>query len=452
MNPSSKSLLVRGKSVKMRFVAAVLSVFAVISTASAQDTSNQNTQQQGSGDADSQSAHPIPLINQPLVPDVAAPGGTEFTITLNGTGFARGATVEWNGFRRPTKFVSADRLTATIKAADIAIASTASVTVVNPGRGRRLASNVTYFPITNPTPSVSFSGSSLTAGGMPIQTAVGDFNGDGKLDIAIVNFNCTFNPSFQCNGPGSVSIFLGNGDGTFQPPSDFGVGAGPVSVVLGDFNGDGRVDLATANLAANTVSVLLGNGDGTFQPNVDYSTGTAPSFVALGDFNRDGKIDIAVANVGSNTISVLLGNGNGTFQGKVDYETAIGPQGVGVGDFNGDGKLDLAVNDLNCPNGPPGCDPGMVSILLGNGDGTFRTHVEYATGPTPDSIAVADFNGDGRLDLVTANGILARTTQFPFCWVMATARFNRTSITQQGRLPLSWLSVTSTGTARLIWL
>jgi hypothetical protein len=390
-------------------VELLLALAVVVQTGSAEQNERNEAKGPGTqlaaecaGDADAHAAHPVPLINQPLVPDVATPGGDAFTLTLDGTGFNTGATIRWNGRPRPTKFVSGDRLTATINAADIAIASTASVTVVNPGCGRT-ASNVTFFPVTNPTPSVFFAGSSLTAGTEPIQVAVGDFNGDGKLDMVIVNFNCTFSPIFQCNGPGSVSIFLGNGDGTFHARTDFGVGVGPVSVVVGDFNGDGKLDLATANLVGNTVSVLLGNGDGTFQPNVEYPTGTGPSFVAVGDFNRDGKIDVAVANVTSNTISILLGNGDGTFQTNVDYATGTGPQGVGIGDFNGDGKLDLAVNDLNCPNFPV-CGPGMVSILLGNGDGTFRTHVEYPTGPTPDSLAVGDFNGDGHLDLVTANG------------------------------------------------
>lgn len=355
------------------------------------------------GETDEHAAHPVPLINQPLVPDVAAPRGAEFTLTLNGAGFANGATVEWNGRPRPSTFVSGDRLTATIKASDIAAVSTASVTVVNPGPGAP-TSNVMFFPVTSPRPSVFFSGSSLTAGTSPIQVAVGDFNSDGKLDMVTVNFGCTLSPIFQCNGPGSVSIFLGNGDGTFQARTDFGAGVGPVSVVVGDFNGDGELDLAIANDFDNTVSVLLGNGNGTFRPHVDYATGTGPSFVALGDFNRDGKIDMAVANVASNTVSILLGNGDGTFRTNADYATGTGPQGVGVGDFNGDGKLDLAVNDNNCPNGPPACGSGMVSILLGNGDGTFQTHLEYPTGPTPDSVAVGDFNGDGHLDLVTANG------------------------------------------------
>ena len=139
------------------------------------------------------------------------------------------------------------------------------------------------------------------------------------------------------------------------------------------------------------------------QPANAYTAGASPTEVMTADFNRDGKLDLAVNNLGSYTVSILLGNGDGTFQSQVQYATASMPQGVAIGDYNGDGNIDLAVNDLNCVNFPA-CGPGMVSILLGSGDGTFQTHVEYPTGPSPDSVTVADFNGDGILDLVTASG------------------------------------------------
>jgi len=139
------------------------------------------------------------------------------------------------------------------------------------------------------------------------------------------------------------------------------------------------------------------------QPANAYTAGASPTEVMTANFNRDGKLDLAVNNLGSDTVSILLGNGDGTFQSQVQYATASMPQGVAIGDYNGDGNIDLAVNDLNCVNFPA-CGPGMVSILLGSGDGTFQTHVEYPTGPSPDSVTVADFNGDGILDLVTASG------------------------------------------------
>jgi hypothetical protein len=160
---------------------------------------------------------------------------------------------------------------------------------------------------------------------MPQGVAVGAYNGDGKLDFAVNDLNCV---NFRSCGPGMVSILLSNGDGTFQNHVEYPTGPTPDSVTVGDFNGDGPLDLVTASgtfLTNNTVSVLLGNGDGTFQPNVEYITGTAPSFAALGDFNGDGRVDMAVVNATSNTVSILLGNGDGAFQPRIDFPAPIGP-------------------------------------------------------------------------------------------------------------------------------
>ena len=134
----------------------------------------------------------------------------------------------------------------------------------------------------------------------------------------------------------------------FLEAPQFAVGTpeGPESVAVGDFNGDGKMDVAVTNSfnsSGNTVTILLGNGNGTFQSRVDYPTGTFPQAVAVGDFNGDKKQDLAIANNSGNTVSVLLGNGDGTFQAHVDYMTGAGPVGVAIGDFNKDGKQDLAV-------------------------------------------------------------------------------------------------------------
>ena len=213
--------------------------------------------------------------------------------------------------------------------------------------------------------------------------ATGDFNGDGKADLVTANY-----------GSNNVSVLLGNGDGTFQSAVNYAVSY-PYSVAVGDFNGDGKLDLVTANYyGSNTVSVLLGNGDGTFQSAVNYAVGSAPSSVAVGDFNGDGKLDLAVANYGGNNVSVLLGNGNGTFQSAVNYAVGTQPQRVVAGDVNGDGKLDLAVTNYGSNN---------VSVLLGNGNGTFGSAVNYAVGTNPQSVALGDINGDGKLDLAVAN-------------------------------------------------
>ena len=328
--------------------------------------------------------NPVPLVNQPLLPDATKPGGGALTLTVNGTGFVSSALVHWNGSALATTFVSSSQLKATILPSDVAKAGTASVTVVNPAPGGG-TSNVVFFEVTTATSSIALSAPrGFDAGSGPQSVAVGDFNGDGKPDLAVVN-------SYSNN----VSILLGNGDGTFQIHVDYPTGAQPGSVAIGDFNGDGKLDLAVVNSYSNNVSVLLGNGNGTFQPAVSYGTGsgTGPAFVAVGDFNHDGKLDLAVANSNSSNVSVLLGNGDGTFQTAVNYDVGGAPTSIAVGDFNHDGKLDLAVANSNST---------YVSVLLGNGDGTFQTAVNYDVGGAPTSIAVGDFNHDGKLDLAVA--------------------------------------------------
>jgi hypothetical protein len=326
----------------------------------------------------------VALINLPLSPDAVIPGGAAFTLKVNGTGFVSGAIVRWNGSNRVTTFVSESQVTAAVLASDAANFDTGSVTVVNPSPGGG-TSNAVSFETTRPTPSVSWSISSeLAAGSAPsASVAAADFTGNDKLDLAVVN-----------GGSNNISIFLGNGDGTFQTAVNYPAGTNPDSVAVGDFNGDGELDLAVANADSNNVSIFLGKGDGTFQTAVNYPAGTNPDSVAVGDFNGDGKLDLAVANAGSNNVSILLGRGDGTFQIAVDYGAASNPTSVAVGDFNGDGKLDLAVANQVSSN---------VSILLGAGDGTFQTAVEYGTATSPTSVAVGDFNGDGRLDLAVAN-------------------------------------------------
>jgi len=337
--------------------------------------------------ADSFAVNPVPLINQPLVPTTAVPGGAAFTLTVNGTGFVNGATVNWNGSARTTTFVSGEQLTAAINAGDIAVGGTASLTVFNPTPGGG-TSNVVFFQVTNNEGSIvvfaNAPGSPVTVGLNPYSVAVGDFNGDGKPDLAVAN-----------NSSNTVSILLGNGDGTFTPAASPATGGKPYSVAVGDFNGDGKPDLAVANYGSNTVSILLGNGDGTFTPAASPATGSHPDSVAVGDFNGDGKLDLAVANLFSGTVTILLGNGDGTFTPAASPATGTHPYSVAVGDFNGDGKLDLAVANRVSDN---------VTILLGNGDGTFTPAASPATGTDPISVAVGDFNGDGKLDLaVTAD-------------------------------------------------
>ncbi|MEK6284843.1 MAG: VCBS repeat-containing protein, partial [Acidobacteriota bacterium] len=149
---------------------------------------------------------------------------------------------------------------------------------------------------------------------------------------------------------------------SFGAKTDFGTGDSPRSVAVGDFNGDGTLDLAVANANSATVSILLGTGTGSFGVKTDFGTGNNPLSVAVGDFNGNGKLDLAVTNINSNTVSILLGTGTGSFGAKTDFGTGFGPFSVAVGDFNGDGALDLAVANYYSDT---------VSILLGTGTGSF---------------------------------------------------------------------------------
>ena len=208
----------------------------------------------------------------------------------------------------------------------------------------------------------------------------GDFNSDGQTDIVVTN-----------RGDASVSILLGNGNGTFTKTSQYPGGSDPFSVAVGDLDGDGNTDIVLADDSAGTVRVMLGKGDGTFQNPVLYPAGIAPVCLVLGDFNRDGALDVAIADESGNRIGILLGHGDGTLSQPSWYAVGSFPRSLVLADFNGDAKADLAVDNLN---------DGSLTVLLGNGDGTFQP-TTYNLNPTGTLAYMAggDFNNDGKPDV-----------------------------------------------------
>jgi hypothetical protein len=214
----------------------------------------------------------------------------------------------------------------------------------------------------------------------PKSILASDFNNDTKPDIVVIN------------GSGAT-VFLGNGDGTLKPPVNYGSSNFATSVAVGDFNADGKMDLAVSSYGFGPngiVSIMLGKGDGTFFPPVDYATGVSPFSIVKGDFNGDSKLDLATANIQFDSISILLGNGDGTFAAPVNYAAGGFPYELSTGDFNSDGKTDL----VSAGNG------GGLTILKGNGDGTFQKAVNFLGGGF--FAAVLDLNGDAKPDIVSA--------------------------------------------------
>jgi hypothetical protein len=230
----------------------------------------------------------------------------------------------------------------------------------------------------------------------PTAIAVGDFNGDGIPDIAVANAND------GSGGFGRVSLFVGNGNGTFQDAALISIGNNNAQfAVAGDFNNDGKLDLAITN-QSGTVDVILGNGDGTFQaPTTPTALGGQLVTAIAVDLNGDGNLDLIVGNGHSteNTVFVLLGKRDGTFQAPTSYSYGKDVEGIAVADFNGDDRLDIALANAGVGNG----DTGSVIVLRGSGNGTFSPTAPIIAGVAPFAFAISDFDGDGHPDLAVAN-------------------------------------------------
>ena len=361
---------------------------------------------------------PVPVIGQPLMPNAAPAGTAGLTLTVNGSQFVPSSTVNWNGSPLATTYVSPIQLTAVVPASDLLGETTATVTVVNPGPGGG-TSNPSFFSITIPTPSVNFATSTVQIAAQgsfnPSYILSADFRNNGIQDLAVVSQCNSSNVTCTSGSYGVVTILLGHGDGTFDTGDLLEVSQAPVMAVAGDFNGDGKIDLAVlSNLGSGnlSVSILLGNGDGTFTPGTQTPyigligngpglLGPAAAFVA-GDFNRDGKLDLLVVNPSDGSYTLLLGNGNGTFTSVPSAPSVfLDPNSVATGDFNGDGNLDFAVAGSNTESGVP-----QITIMLGNGDGTFEpsaTPLSLDSDVVPTSLVSGSFNLDGIPDLAFSN-------------------------------------------------
>lgn len=312
------------------------------------------------------SGHPDALITLPYLQTVGVMFG-------NGDGTFNGAPAYTVAAKQPTSIVTAD-FNGDGKP-DLALGGQSGQVsiLLGSGGGRfKAGANLTLAVATSST-----------------AVAEGDVNGDGKADLAIND------------GNSGAAVFLGNGDGTFQTPVLVASGgSGTSSVSLGDFNNDHKLDLAIANGSSNTVTVAPGNGDGTFGNGATVPVGSNPTMILAGDFNVDGNLDLAVVNTGSITsagdpggLSILLGEGNGEFRTAVSYSSGTNPNSISMGDFNHDGIPDLVLSSQN------GFNYALV-VFIGNGDGTFKPGVFLPTDFGPGGVAVGDFSGDGKQDLV----------------------------------------------------
>lgn len=227
--------------------------------------------------------------------------------------------------------------------------------------------------------------------------ALGDLNGDGKLDVVAAHGAYDDDPP-ELQRLRLVSVLYGRGDAKLGPSHEYEIGKpgdkqGAFSLAMGDLNGDSKLDVVTGNFGAKSVSVLFNDGLGALEPPANYSLGRQPCDVALADLNGDGKLDIATGN--PNTVSILLNAGDGTFGAVHEYPAGRDTWAFAVGDLSGDGRPDIATANRS---------RSSTTVLVNRGDGSFAPPLDYRTGPGPSTVAIGDLNGDGKTDVVSANG------------------------------------------------
>jgi hypothetical protein len=348
------------------------------------------------------------LRNNPLFPPeiisftpTSGPVGTSVTIT--GTNFntiAANNIVKFGATQATVSAATSTSLTVTVPAG----ATYEPITVLNKPATLMSAASKPFITTFTPTKNdITYQDImekvDFTAVANPISIAIGDLDGDGKSDLAVANKGGT-TVSIYRNASGSGSITTSS----FAAKVDFTTGASPYSVSIGDFNGDGKADLAVANSGGTTISIFLNtsqSGSISFATKLDFSVGTAPYFIAIGDLDGDGKADLAVANYGSATVSVLRNtsvSNNISFAAKIDFPTtSSNPYSVAIGDLDGDGKPDLAVANNNVSTF------STFRNTSNSGSISFASKVDFAAGGSPSYIAIGDLDGDGKADIAVSN-------------------------------------------------
>ncbi|MGQ0507839.1 MAG: beta strand repeat-containing protein [Myxococcaceae bacterium] len=412
--PANNGAAITGYTVTPYIGAAAqtASNFGAVTTASVRGLTNGTaytfrvaaTNSMGTGAQSAASNSVTPLPNPPGAPtDVIAvvTGTTQVTVAWSGPGDSGGAALSgfsitpYIGTTAQTPVAVANGNARSFKVTGLTQGTEYTFTVTATNSGGNGPVSAKSNPATPAAPCVScgFPGPKLLSTGTgPGSLLSADVNADGVQDIVTANASAT------------VSVLLGNGNGTFGLPIDSAAGTYPSDLAIADLDADGKLDVVTANYNGSNVSVLLGNGNGTFKAPANYATDSLPTGITLGDFNGDGKSDIAASTRDTGNVSVLLNLGNGTFGTKTSYATAASTGAswsIVNADFNGDGYNDLLTSNFY---------RSSVSLLKGNGNGTFQPFVEFSAGLNPISVVVADFNADGKPDFATANYSSANVT------------------------------------------